>query len=136
MYKIRDKRRFLAAAALAELAGAARISFEGDLSSTSLPGVTGVSGEETQILKRNTLWPKQEFIVLPLEADSVEPIMTAVGGTVPRSILHIQIEKNGQLELGLYDNFAPKTLFFGPALTQKFFEDLKSADVIAQWTER
>ena len=112
LYKVRDKRRFLAAA-LAELAGVAQVSFEGDLSSTSLFDVAGASSDETQVLKRNTLWPKQDFVVLPLEAEMVGPIMAAVGGTVPRGIIHIQVQKDGRLELGLYDNFAPKSMFFG-----------------------
>jgi len=110
LYKVRDKRRFLAAA-LAELAGVAQVSFEGDLSSTSLFDVAGASSDETQVLKRNTLWPKQDFVVLPLEAEMVGPIMAAVGGTVPRGIIHIQVQKDGRLELGLYDNFAPKSMF-------------------------
>jgi hypothetical protein len=74
LYKVRDKRRFLAAA-LAELAGDAQVSFEGDLSMTSLSDVPGASNDETQVLKRGTLWPKQDFVVLPLEAEMVGPIM-------------------------------------------------------------
>jgi hypothetical protein len=70
----------------------------------------------TEVLKRNTLWPKQDFVVLPLEAKTVGPIVAAVGGTVPKSILHIQAEKCGRLELGFYDNFASKGMFFGPAV--------------------
>ncbi len=61
LYKVRDKRRFLVAA-MEELAGAARISFEGDLSATNVSKLNGASGEETQVLKRNTLWPKQDFV--------------------------------------------------------------------------
>lgn len=135
LYKVRDKRRFLAAA-LAELAGAAHVSFEGDLSSTSLFEVAGASGDETPLLKRNTLSPKQEFVVLPLEAEMVGPIMAAVGGTVPRGIIHIQIQKEGRLQLGLYDNFAPKAMSFGPSLTATFFTTLQKAGTLVNWTER
>lgn len=113
LYKVHDKRRFLMAA-LRQLAGSAFVSFEGDLSGTALIEVTGASGDETKALKRNTLWPKQDFVVLSLEADTVGSIMSAVGGTVPRSILHIQVEKEGLLELGLYDNFAPKECSLDP----------------------
>jgi hypothetical protein len=135
LYKVRDKRRFLAAA-LAELAGVAQVSFEGDLSSTSLFDVAGASSHETQVLKRNTLWPKQDFVVLPLEAEMVRPIMAAVGGTVPRRLIHVQVQKEGRLELGLYDNFAPKFMFFGPGLIPTFFATLQEAGVLAHWTER
>lgn len=60
LYKVRDKRRFLAAAL--EVVGDAQVSFEGDLSSTTLSDVPGASSDETQVLKRNTLWPKQDFV--------------------------------------------------------------------------
>jgi hypothetical protein len=129
LYKVRDKRRFLAAA-LAELAGVAQVSFEGDLSSTSLFDVAGASSGETQVLKRNTLWPKQDFVVLPLEAEMVGPIMAAVGGSVPRGIIHIQVQKDGRLELGLYDNFAPKCMFFGPSLASTFFAALQNSGAL------
>ena len=135
LYKVRDKRRFLIVA-LAELAGAAHVSFEGDLSSTSLFEVAGASGDETRVLKRNTLSPKQDFVVLPLEREMVGPIMAAVGGTVPRGIIHIQVQKEGRLQLGLYDNFAPKAMFFGPRLTPTFFAALQEAGTLAHWTER
>jgi hypothetical protein len=135
LYKVRDKRRFLAAA-LAELAGVAKVSFEGDLSSTSLLDVAGASSDETQVLKRNTLWPKQDFVVLPLEAEMVGPIMAAVGGTVPRGIIHIQVQKDGRLELGLYDNFAPTCMFLGSSITSTFLATLQDTGTLVHWTER
>jgi hypothetical protein len=135
LYKVRDKRRFLMAA-LQELAGSAFVSFEGDLSRTGLIGATGASADETKALKRNTLRPKQDFVVLPLEAETVRSIMAAVGGTVPRSILHIQVEKDGRLELGLYDNFDRRGIFFGPAVTPTFIGTLQNEGVLSPWTER
>jgi hypothetical protein len=39
--------------------------------------------------------------------------MAAVGGTVPRGLVNVQVQKEGQLQLGLYYNFAPKSMFFG-----------------------
>jgi hypothetical protein len=135
LYKIRDKRRFLVAA-MEELAGAALISFEGNLDATSLFKLNGASGDETQVLKRNTLWPKQDFVVLELEPDLVKPIIGAVGGTVPRGILHIQIEKGNCLELGLYDNFDPKASHFGSTLTPLFFGKLEAEGILTKWVER
>jgi hypothetical protein len=135
LYKVRDKRRFLAAA-LAELAGDAQVSFEGDLSMTSLSDVPGASNDETQVLKRNTLWPKQDFVVLPLEAEMVGPIMAAVGGTVPRGLIHVQVQKDGRLQLGLYDNFDPNCMLLGPGLTPSFIATLQEAGVLTHWIER
>jgi hypothetical protein len=135
LYKIRNKRAFLTAA-FRELAGSAIVSFEGSLSGTGLLNVTGASGEETKVLKRNTLWPKQDFIVLPLEPDTAASIMVAIGGTVPRGILHIQVEKAGQLQLGVYDNFAPKAMLFGPALTPQIVANFQNDGLISSWTEK
>ena len=135
LYKVRDKRRFLAAA-LAELAGDAQVSFEGDLSMTSLSDVPGASNDETHVLKRATLWPKQDFVVLPLEVEMVRPIMAAVGGTVPRGLIHVQVQKEGRLQLGLYDNFDPNCIFLGPGLTPSFIATLQEAGVLTHWIER
>jgi hypothetical protein len=88
LYKIHDKRRFLMAA-LQQLAGSAFVSFEGDLRGSALIEAPGATGDEKTALKRNTLWPKQDFVVLTLEAETVGSIIAAVGVTVPRSILHI-----------------------------------------------
>ena len=66
----------------------------------------------------------------------VKRIMVAVGGTVPRSILHIQVEKHGRLELGLYDNFTPKGIFLGPAVTRTFIETMENGGLLSAWIER
>jgi hypothetical protein len=134
-HKVRDKRKFLLAV-LRQLAGAAFVSIEGDLSGTSLVRVSGASGDESELLKRNTLWPKQDFILLPLEVETVEQIVAAVGGTVPSGILHIQIQKDGRLEFGSYDNFSPNGMFLGPALTPSFINRLRTDGVLSPWSER
>jgi hypothetical protein len=43
---------------------------------------------------------------------------------VPRGLIHVQIQKEGRLQLGLYDNFTPKFMFFGPGRTPTFFATL------------
>src|SRR5215469_3287046 len=101
-WKVLDKRRFLLAL-MEELAGDAHVSFEGDLRKTSLLTMPGASEEPTAALKRNTTWPKQDFAIVPLEPSMSNNIMAAIGGTVPGAILHIQIEKDGQLQFGAYD---------------------------------
>ena len=119
---------------MTELAGNARLSLEGNLSATKVLNLAGASVDETSILKRNTTWPKQEFVVLPLEADLIQAIIAGIGGTVPRGILHIQIEKSGHLELGLYDNFEPSASFFGPRLPPEFLGRLEAEGILKQMT--
>jgi hypothetical protein len=128
-WKVRDKRKFLIAS-MTELAGDAHLSLEGNLSVTRVLDLAEASGDETAILKRNTTWPVQNFVVLPLETDSIKTIVASIGGTVPRGIIHIQIEKCNKLELGLYDNFGSS--FFGSGLTPEFFERLESQGVLTK----
>lgn len=72
----------------------------------------------------------QDFVALALEPSHTERILRAMGGIVPRSILHIQIEKNGILEFGAYDQFNPGCIFFGTALDDGFIGSLISDGVI------
>jgi hypothetical protein len=85
------------------LVDAAYVSFEGDLSRTSLFQLPEASTTETEPLRRNTSWPEQQFVVLPLSSDRIDPIISALGGTIPKSILHVQIAVAGRLEAGIYD---------------------------------
>jgi hypothetical protein len=118
-----------------EFAGGAHISFEGDLSALRLTSVPGASQEETGVLKRNTLWPKQDFIILPLEPSTSKTIVSAIGGTVPNSIIHIQIEKGGALQFAAYDHFHPQCIVFNPAVKQSILESLVSESIMRPYTE-
>ena len=96
-----------------------RISFEGNLSATELYRLEGASYEETAVLKRNTITPRLDFVVLPLASDRVPGIQKAIQSKVAftenRGIIHAQIEVNGVLAFGAYDNFHPETvLVYGP----------------------
>jgi hypothetical protein len=117
-------------AVMKELAGSAHISFEGDLRSLKLHALPGASEEETSVLKRATTRPRQDFVLVPLEASTEGAIIAAIGGTVPRSVIHIQIEKNGRLEFGTYDTFHPECFFVGSGLTSSFIEGLLSERII------
>lgn len=133
MWKVRDKSRFLFAL-MTELAGNAHISFEGDLSKPSLHDLPGASTEETPTLKRNTLWPRQDFVVLPLEANDIPQIIKAFGGTLPKALIHIQIEKSGKRAVGIYDNFLPEFLYLSPEIQKEFLQALTVEGIIAPWS--
>ena len=109
-----------------ELAGDAHISFEGDSRILGLTNVPGASQIENAVLKRNTSLPRQEFVVVPLEPSSISTVFTKIGGTIPKSVLHIQIEKNGKLEFGSYDSFHPGCIVFGNAIKGTFLDSLIS----------
>jgi hypothetical protein len=132
---VRDKRRLLLAM-MESLAGGAHISFEGDLSALRPSDIPGASQDETDALKRNTLWPKQDFMVLPLELSTSRAIVSAIGGTVPGTIIHIQIEKDGSLQFAAYDKFHPRCIVFGPATDQAILESLVSDGIMRPYTGR
>jgi hypothetical protein len=119
-----------------EFVGDAHISFEGDLSALPLLNILGASQEETGVLKRNTLWPKQDFIVLPLEPSTSRTIVSAIGGTVPNTIIHIQIEKGGTLQFAAYDNFHPQYIVFHSTVKPAFLESLICESIVRPCTER
>jgi hypothetical protein len=134
-YKIRDKRLFLLAA-MELLTGDTQISLEGELSATRLSSVPGATGDETEVLKRNSIAPKLDFCVLPLDAGEARAILIALGGTIPRGVLHVQIQRGGKLELRLYDRFSPDVSFFGPSVTLQFLAQLQSEGLLMRLTGR
>src|SRR5262249_33407392 len=82
------------------------MSLEGDLSKCSFADEMVAARDEMGLLKRSTLYPRQDFIVLRLDAVSIAPIFKqAVAAGLSRAIIHVQIEYGGVLQLGAYDNF-------------------------------
>lgn len=134
-WKVLDKRRLLLAL-IEDLARDARISFEGDLHGLALFHIPDASDESTPTLRRNTRWPKQDFVIVPLEPPMGKKIMAAIGGTLPNAIIHIQIEKNGSLQFGAYDNFHPECIYWGSTVKQAVIESLISQGIIRPYTER
>ena len=134
-WRVNDKRCLLLAL-MKELAGDANISFEGDLKALRLSSIPGASMEETEALKRNTIWPKHDFIVVPLESSTSKAIVSAIGGTIPNTIIHIQIEKGGSIQFAAYDNFHPQCIVFHPAMDKAILESLMREGIIRPYTKR
>lgn len=131
-WRVKHKNRLLTAV-INELAGDAKISFEGDLHAFALSSLPDASPVETAGLKRSTLSPKQDFVVVPLNNSTVKAISRSIGGTLSRAILHVQIEKRGRLEFAAFDNF--QHIFFGEAPTAEFVESLVAEGILKQTSE-
>jgi hypothetical protein len=85
-----------------------KISFEGSLSQTELAKLKGATDEESDVLKRATLQPKLDFLILPLREEDLSGLAKAVISKIAfglKGILHVQIEKNGKIEFAAFDNF-------------------------------
>ena len=122
------RRTDLLLALIQQLTGDARISFEGDLQDLRILNLPGASHDETVVLKRNTTWPKQDFAVVPVTATEEKVLKSAIGGNVSKKLIHIQIERDGILEFGAYDNF--QSIFFGPGVSPKFLASLAERGIL------
>lgn len=130
----RDKPGLLRAM-MQTLAGDARISFEGNLSRCAFSDTLKPSAHETEALRRATAAPELDFEVLPLEPDSVKPILDVV---LPNrryldDIVHIQIERHHELQFGSYDNFHRECVVCGTGVETSLLDHLKSSGVIRAW---
>jgi hypothetical protein len=138
---VRDRKRLIEALARAA-AGDARISFEGDLSKCRLQDLPGASFEATRFLPRNTTRPVQEFVVLPLEADSVNAILDAVPAAAldedtdrkpwphDGDVLHVQIEKDSERWLVACDNFHPDCTWCADSIDEDLLATLLDQGVL------
>jgi hypothetical protein len=131
------KKSGLLVAMMEELVGNARISFEGDLSKCRLAQILGAASDETAILKRNTLSPVQDFIVIPLELETIRPIIAGVlpEGGVVHNIIHVQIEKDGKLAFGAYDNFYPECVICSPVISKAMLDHLVENGVLKSYCQ-
>ena len=126
---VRDKPAFLRRMMYEFIGG--WMSLEGDLSKCKFAEQWVVSREETGLLKRNTLWPRQGFVILRLEKEAIEDVFRQVmAAGLSRAIVHVQIEHDGILQLGAYDNFHPESVVAGPGVGELLLAELKSNEVL------
>ena len=128
--EVRKKTEFLHRLML-ELAGNAHLSLEGDLSRCWLTDDLAPNRNETAVLKRNTTAPVQDFVVLRLTRETVDPIFKqVVAAGLKRAIIHVQIERDGVLELGAYDHFQRECVVVGPGISPALLDELTKTNVL------
>src|SRR6266404_3550080 len=118
------------------LAGGAHISFEGNLSRCEFPATMPRQTEKESILRRQTVSPRQDFVILALEHDTIRPILDVVlpDNRYMEDIIHIQIEKNGGLQFGSYDQFDKNCIVCFLGVPPKFLDELKQRHIVHSWT--
>jgi hypothetical protein len=118
------------------LAGDARISFEGNLSRCEFSQDLNPTYEQAPALERQTLYPREEFVVLPLEDATIRSILGVIlpDNRYLKDIVHIQIEKHGELQFGSYDNFHDECIVCYLGIPTSLLDDLQSKGVIRSWT--
>jgi hypothetical protein len=129
----RHKPRLLSAMMHALAAEDSAISFEGMLSHTELAQMEGVTDEETGVLKRGTLQPKLDFLVLPLTQQRLAAIEKAINSKIAfgyKGIFHVQIERNGKMAFAAYDNFHQECVVAYSAVPTALLDELTVARVL------
>ena len=127
----RDKVNLLKAL-MEELAGEAQILFEGDLSKCNFSKIsnkaTHISGELHPAVKGD----ESLFKVFVLDNESLNQILEQIlpDNRFIEKIEHIQIQKNGELQVLIGDNFHDECISVGPLVPVKLLEKLKNSGVI------
>ena len=118
------------------LAGDAQIVFEGDLTRCEFPPTIPRVSEDRSILKRQTLTPKLDFLILGLEQDTISAILDTVlpHNRYIEDIIHIQIAKDGNLSFGCYDQFDSECIVCS-GVTTEFLDVLLSQGIIKSWVK-
>jgi hypothetical protein len=112
-----------------------QMSLEGDLSTCKFADEMVLARDETGLLKRSTLYPRQDFVVLRLEPANISPIFSEIRSAgLSRAIIHVQIEHGGAMQLGAYDNFHPDCVVAGPAVGESLLAELKSTHVLRDFS--
>ncbi len=127
-----DKGAFLRAL-LFELAGSAQVAIEGDLGEidfSHLPLLKEIDGEIAPAHSE-----ENQFAVLALEANSVEPIIEALlaGERLSQNIEHIQVQKYGELQALIGDYFHEECVSVGEAVGEPLLRQLVLEGVIKRF---
>jgi hypothetical protein len=115
------------------LAGNAHISFEGDLTECDFSDFRSAVHTETEYIKRENE-PKKEspIIILPLEPETIKPILKQVlpEGRVVHKIIAVQIEKDGKIEFMAGDNFHRECVSVGSGVAEELLQQLIQMGVL------
>lgn len=140
IYRLRTKHkpRLLFAMMHALASDDAVICFEGWLALTDLAKIEGVRLNETDVLRRQTLEPRMDFLVLPLTQASLPAIEKAVNSKIAFSgcagIVHVQIESHGQIAFAAYDEFTPDCAVAYPAVSVSLLDELVQKHILYSYS--
>lgn len=95
------------------------ISVQGDLSDWKLGGVPQIAREPRGALKRHDNRAEKDFAILPLQQDTSTAIFREISRLgFSRRIIHVQIEKAGDLAFGAHDNFHHECVYASDAVSK------------------
>ena len=115
----------------------ANLSLEGDLSSLEKINIEVSTDKETPVLKRQTIWPKFDFAIIEINENNKERIINHLFPQIglKNKVFHVQIEKDGELILGAYDNFHPECVWIGDWISEEELQSFVNTSVIGPFTK-
>lgn len=132
----RDRRGLLLAMIAALASPNARISFEGNLSKMELAELKGATNREDGPLKRATLQPKLDFVILPLADENLSAIRIAVHSIAfakQEGITHIQIEHEGTIAFAAYDSFHRECVVASFPVNSALLDELTKTGILRSY---
>jgi hypothetical protein len=129
----RDRPGLLNAMMSALASDTTKISFEGTLSHTGLVRIAGITHEESGVLRRATLAPRKDFIILPLSEQTLPAIRKAINSKIAigeKGIVHVQIVKDSDMAFAAYDSFDKECVVAYSAVSNELLDELTNAKVL------
>jgi hypothetical protein len=128
-----DRHGLLNAMMSALVSDSTKISFEGKLSHTDLLRIAGVTHDESGVLRRATLAPQRDFIVLPLSEQTLPAIRKAIDSKIAigeEGIVHVQIVKDSEMAFAAHDSFDKECVVAYSAVPSALLDELTKAKVL------
>jgi len=105
------------------------ISFEGYELVDNFNHFDNIVCEATDILPRQTSWPKLNFYIIPLTTEASKKILELIKEKEllhhQEGIIHIQISKNGERVFIGCDNLDPECTWVSGGITSDYLDSLK-----------
>ena len=114
------------------------LSLEGELSRCDPALVCGASRDPSALLRRNSTWPVQDFLILPVTAESTEiichRILPQVG--LKHRVIHVQLASAGRLVVAAYDNFDRECVWIDQEIGKDVIVSLVEAGTVGWYQPR
>ena len=119
--------------------GAGRVSLEGNLRPFGILDLPGSTHEETELLRRHTVLPRQDFVILPISPETLSTLKRklSVSGLFNDggAIWHVQIEHQGRQVFGAYDNFHRHCVIAYEPIPIALLDELVSIGVLRSYQQ-
>jgi len=119
--------------------GAGLASFEGNLTGLALDELSGSSHSETPALRRQTVQPELDFVVVPISSENIASLKwrLSLRGVLGAEgvVVHTQLEVGGEAVLIACDNFHDECTVASLSVPEAFLSELKSEGVLRGYSE-